>query len=331
MTADLPSQAELDADPGRWAASLLAAHGLDGAALTPMQGWSNTIWANDSHVVRISSGRFQQSLRYEADVLRSLPHVPCPRVLAVGQIGGREWMIQTRLAGGTLAQAWPRLSLAERERAIRSLAKTVRAVHATPLRSDLREPPWRAAALRPGGDLSTALRLEPRHFGRLLDANLEQCTAPAGLLQAVGALIATRLPLFEGDVAVLTHGDVTFNNVIWDGATASLIDFEAAGAAPLDRELDLVLRFLDEPHFVSPDAIAETKALFQPVLGWLRDACPEMFAHPALVERIEVYDALWELVQLLNYPPDHPRDTARRLQAVVQGRPPWKAALRDAT
>jgi aminoglycoside phosphotransferase (APT) family kinase protein len=160
-----------------------------------------------------------------------------------------------------------------------------------------------------------------------VDANLERNTAPADLLAAVGALIAARLRLFENDVPVLTHGDVTFNNVIWDGATASLIDFESAGAAPLDRELDLVLRFLEEPHFVSPDAVAATKALYKPVLIWLRDAYPELFAHPALIERLEIYDALWELVQLLNYLPDHPRDTAGRLENLVLGRAPWKAAL----
>ncbi len=327
MTADLPSEAELDANSGRWAASLLAAHGIRGGALAPMQGWSNAIWASDAHVVRISSGRFAQSLRYEAGVLGALAHVPSPRVVAIGRIGDREWMIQTRIAGETLAQAWPRLSVPERERAVRSLAKTLRAVHATPLHDDLREPPWRAAALRPGGDLSTALRLEPRHYRRLVDANLERRTAPADLLRAVAGLISTRLPLFEDDVAVLTHGDVTFNNVIWDEATASLIDFESAGAAPLDRERDLVLRFLDKPHFVSPDAAAATKALFKPVLGWLRDAYPKLFTHPTLVERLEVYDALWELVQLLNYPADHPRDTVGRLEALVLGRAPWKAAL----
>jgi len=327
MTADLPGEAELNLDPGGWAASLLAAHRIGDGALTSMQGWSNQIWATDTHVVRISSGRFDQSLRYEVDVLQALPHVPCPRVVAVGRIGGREWMIQTRLAGETLMQAWPRLSLDERERAVRSLAETLRGVHATPLSDGLREPPWRAAALRPGGDLSTALRLDPIHYRRLVDANLERGAAPADLLHAASALIAARLPLFEDDVPVLTHGDITFTNVIWDGTAASLIDFEASAAAPLDRELDLLLRFLEEPEAVGPGAAGDSKAPYQPVLGWLRDAYPELFAHPTLVERIEVYDALWELVQLLNYPPDHPRNTAARLENLVLGRAPWKAAL----
>ena len=228
MTADLSGEAELDLDPGGWAASLLAVYGIGGGALSPMQGWSNAIWANDTHVVRISSGRFDQSLGYEAGVLGALTHIPCPRVVAVGRIGGREWMIQTRLAGETLMQAWPRLSLADRERAVRSLAKTLRGVHTTPLCDELREPPWRAAALRPGGDLSTALRLDPIHYRRLVDANLERGTAPADLLHAASALIAARLALFEDDVPVLTHGDATFTNVIWDGTTAKDVVYDGS-------------------------------------------------------------------------------------------------------
>jgi hypothetical protein len=331
MTADLPGQAELDSDPGGWAAGLLAAHGIGGAAPVRMQGWSNAIWASDTHVVRISSGRFDQSLSYEADVLRALAHVACPRVVAGGRIGAREWMIQTRMAGENLMQTWPRLGLAERERAVRALALALRGVHASPLRTELHEPPWRAAAVRPGGDLSIALRLDPIHYRRLVDANLAGCTAPAALLAATSLFVEARLAGFDDDIAVLAHGDVTFANVVWDGTTASLVDFESAGAAPIDRELDVLLRFLDGPDAFSPDSAGASKALCPPVLGWLRDAYPEMFAHPALIERLEVYDALWELVQLLNYPPDHPRNTVARLETIVTGRAPWKTALEAAT
>jgi aminoglycoside phosphotransferase (APT) family kinase protein len=236
-------------------------------------------------------------------------------------------MIQTRVAGETLALAWPALSLAEREQAVRSLATTLRGVHATPLSAELREPPWRAAASRPGGDLSIALRIDPIHYHRLVDANLDRGTAPASLLATTDVFIETRLASVDDGVPVLTHGDIAFANVVWDGTTASLVDFESASAAPIDRELDVLLRFLDGPDAFSPDGAGAAKALYEPVLGWLRDAYPDMFAHPALAARLEVYDALWELVQLLNYSPDHPRNTVARLEAIVTGGAPWKAAL----
>jgi hypothetical protein len=33
----------------------------------------------------------------------------------------------------------------------------------------------------------------------------------------------------------------------------------------------------------------------------------------------------------MNYPPDHPRNTAARLETIVTGRAPWKTALAAAT
>ncbi|MBP8248002.1 MAG: phosphotransferase [Phenylobacterium sp.] len=284
-----------------------------------MSGWSNTLWATDRHVVRIASGRFAGSLSHEAGVLQALRNAPCPRVVATGQAGDREWMIQTRLPGANLLQLWPGLDAAERERALRSVAQVLRSVHATPLTTYLREPPWRAATLEAGGDLSRALRLHPKHYRRLVDANLDLRTSPADMLEKAGDFIAARLGCFAAGDEVLTHGDLSFANMIWDGDQAALVDFESAGAAPLDRELDVLLRFLEGPGAFSPDGVQQSAGLFAPVLGWLRDAYPELFTHPHLTARLEVYDALWELVQLMNYPPDHPRDTAGRLSAIVNG------------
>jgi aminoglycoside phosphotransferase (APT) family kinase protein len=327
MPTNALSEDQLDRDAAGWATGLLAMHGLESGPLQRMEGWSNSLWASGAHVVRISSGRFEHSLSHEAEVLHSLPHVPCPRVLANGLVGRREWMIQTRAPGVDLMQAWPHLDPAERERAVRSLAQALRAVHATPLRPALREPPWRAAALRPAGDLSTALRVHPRHYRQLAEAGLERSTAAKSLLRAGAGFIEARLGAFADDREVLTHGDLTFANVIWDGCQAHLVDFEGSGAAPIDRELDLLLRFVTSPEAFSPAGATDSTALYEPVIAWLRDAYPDMFAHPELVRRLEVYDALWELVQLLNYPADHPRDTAARLETIVTGRAPWKAVV----
>ncbi|WP_340647222.1 phosphotransferase [Phenylobacterium sp.] len=311
---------DLNRDPAGWAAALLTRHGLKGGPLQPMAGWSNEIWASETYVVRIASGRFEGSLSHEAGVLRALRDLPCPRVVATGQMEDREWMIQTRLPGANLMQLWPGLDVVERERAVRSLAETLRGLHATPLSPDLREPPWRAASLEPGGDPSRALRVQPAHYRRLIDANLERNTAPAALLEMTSDFIAARLGGFATSDDVLTHGDLSFANVIWDGDRAALVDFESAGAAPPDRELDVLLRFLEAPEVFSPGSAEGSAALYAPVAGWLRDAYPELFACPHLAERLEVYDALWELVQLMNYPADHPRDTAGRLEAIVTGR-----------
>ena len=315
-------------DPRHFVEDLLAAQGLRCETLERLRGWSNQVWVAETHVVRISSGRFPLSFAYEARALRALEHVACPRVVATGEAGGHEWMIQTRLPGVSLLTAWPGLSVTDREAAMRSLASALRAVHETPTGSDLGEPPWRAAALGPGGDASMAYRAPPNAYPRLIDANLQARTATDLLLRDAGRFIESRLGLFERDTPVLTHGDVSFANVLWDGEQAALVDFESAGLAPLDRELDLLLRFLCAPREFSPDA-AGTAPMFSPVLPWLRDAYPALFDHPDLIARLEVYDVLWELVQLLNFPPGHPRDTAARLARILAGDAIWKPAVAD--
>jgi aminoglycoside phosphotransferase (APT) family kinase protein len=313
--------------PDGFVRDLLAAHGLPCGTPERLQGWSNQVWVAETHVVRVSSGRFAGSFEYEARVLQALQHVPCPRVVATARAGGQEWMIETRLAGASLLKAWPSLEAPEREAAIRSLACALRAVHGTPARGDLAEPPWRAAALAPGGDTSMAYRAPPAAYPRLVEANLRLGAAPESLLRDAGRFIELRLALFEGDQPVLTHGDVSFANVLWDGERAALVDFESCALAPLDRELDMLLRCLGAPGEFSPDASTSAAPMFSPALGWLRDACPELFSHPDLIARLEVYDVLWELVQLLNYPPDHPRNSAARLARILAGDAVWKPAI----
>jgi len=167
---------------------------------------------------------------------RSLPHVPCPRVVANGVVGRREWMIQTRAPGANLMTAWPHLDRAERERAVPFAgAGAARGSRHAACATPCREPPWRTAALRPGGDLSVALRVHPGRYRQLVDFCVERSVAAPALLRAAADFIEARLGAFADDREVLTHGDLTFTNVIWDGEQARLVDFETSGAAPLDR------------------------------------------------------------------------------------------------
>jgi hypothetical protein len=59
-------------------------------------------------------------------------------------------------------------------------------------------------------------------------------------------------------------------------------------------------------------------------VGWLGDSYPAIFAHPRLDARLAVYEALWQLVQLLHYPPGsgHP-DPWRHLRALLEAGDRW--------
>lgn len=192
------------------------------------------------------------------------------------------------------------------------------------------EPGWLTAALAPNGDASQAYRAPPSRHRRLIDANLSRETAPTDLLAATGAFIEARLGSFAHGSDVLIHGDISFANVMWDDERAVLIDFETAGAAPRDRELEAFLRFVADPADFFPGRAGDLGGGFMQAPRWLCEAYPELWANPDLIGRLEVYDALWELVQLLNHPANHARGTISRLRAILAGRASWKDLLSGA-
>lgn len=130
------------------------------------------------------------------------------------------------------------------------------------------------------------------------------------------------MPLFAGDVDVLVHGDVHGHNVLVDGGDVTgLLDWEGAHTAPADVELDMLLRWTagadafpespDRPTSIAPGDCIE-------LVTHVRAAYPELFAIPSLHARLEVRDAHWHLVQLLN--DGDPSPTWARLRALLNGR-----------
>jgi Ser/Thr protein kinase RdoA (MazF antagonist) len=115
---------------------------------------------------------------------------------------------------------------------------------------------------------------------------------------------------------MMIHGDLTFENVLWDGnEVTGIIDFEWARAAPCDLELDVFLRFCAYPFMhVADDYEAQTKSeAYEAVPSWLAQDYPELFSAPDLYDRLRVYAIAFEVRQLLMLPPSGPaRDLSAR-------------------
>jgi aminoglycoside phosphotransferase (APT) family kinase protein len=78
----------------------------------------------------------------------------------------------------------------------------------------------------------------------------------ARLLDEVRRLVVTTADhLTPFDSPTLIHGDLTFENILWDGERiTALLDFEWARQGPPDLDLDILLRFCAYPHLhVAPD------------------------------------------------------------------------------
>jgi hygromycin-B 7''-O-kinase len=132
------------------------------------------------------------------------------------------------------------------------------------------------------------------------------------------------------DAPTLIHGDLTFENVLWNPdqhRIEALLDFEWSRLAPQDLDLDVLLRFVafpqlhvpaDYEHLAGPEEYAD-------VPRWLAESYPELFAGPRLFDRLRLYAISWDVQEVLDHPPKvptaqlHPLHPWHRLRANLEG------------
>lgn len=298
----------LEQHPEEFACQLLRSLKLPDSPLRASDGWSNQVWLASAHVVRFSSGRFRDSFAHERDTLQLLPpgfpHAP---VRGYGRVGRREWLVQDRVPGKPLDEVWPSLNMAQRRSAIRQLGEALQILHAIPLPTGFNNP-WLTDAIGPHGQRRDAYHIAPEQYPLLLDAALLVPGAEHSVLEECGAFIAERLGLFANDSLVLVHCDLHFANLLWENdRLRAILDFEGARPAPADMELDTLLRFTREPWLYQGPMVdtGPTRTRIVGVAEWLAEVYPALSDHSRLAARLAVYEALWQLVQLLHFPPSN--------------------------
>jgi aminoglycoside phosphotransferase (APT) family kinase protein len=179
--------------------------------------------------------------------------------------------------------------------------------------------------------------LDPSPFGeaatrRLMVALHEAARLPhvdPGLLHEAIVMVSERVPYLEPfDSPKLIHGDLTFENILWDGdEITALLDFEWARPGPPDLDLDVLLRFISYPKLhVAADYEHLTKAEdYLNVAWWLAEDYPELFNGQHTLERLRIYSIAWDVQELLTFPPRarredlHDHHPLNRLHRTVRG------------
>lgn len=283
----------------------LAEAGLDySMPLARASSVTNEVWLSSEFVIRVNR-RPNQRLRREAFLGPILsPEVPYPEIVAYGGELGADWLVVRRRPGEVLSRRWPTMSTGERRSAIRQLAVLLRNLHGVRCPDDL--PPIDAAPQL----------LANREYGTvepLLTALASLRDMPyvdPRLQEALWAIVEdTRHVIEPFDTSTLVHGDIHFENVLWDGvAITALLDFEWARGGPPDLDLDVFLRFCAYPYLhVAEDYEAATLSRdYAPVPYWLAEDYPELFAHPRLLDRMRLYCIAYDVRELLTFPPPMP-------------------------
>jgi hygromycin-B 7''-O-kinase len=295
-------------------------------ALEAVESVNNEVWMTEDLVVRVSC-RPDQRLRREAQLSQVLPNaVGYPPVLGYGAEMGSEWLVLGRLPGYPLSRCWPQMGAEQRRRAIRDLAERLKLIHST-----------QVPALAPLRHLPQLL--DPAPSGTMAVARLVVSLDRAGRLEHVDRRVTDDLAEMVQRLAwclepftsrTLIHGDLSFENLLWDphtGRLQAILDFEWARGAPRDLDLDVFLRFCAYPDLHVPSAYAGTTLAkdYVEVPFWLAEDYPELFSAPEQLDRCRLFAIAWDVEELLTYPPTvgpshlDARHPYRRLQAMLVG------------
>ncbi|MCB1031175.1 MAG: phosphotransferase [Acidimicrobiales bacterium] len=283
----------------------LAAVGLPGEDLTRVDSVTNEVWVTPDYVVRVNR---DPSLRLHREAVLSqiLPEeVGYPPLVQHGGEIGNDWLVLRRLPGITLSRAWPDLDRDQRRHAVRQVAQRLRAVHSTPCPQleGLRDVP-QLLDQAPTGAQAAARLLEQLQLAKELPH------IDVDLIRDAEALVSdTASSLDPFNQTTVVHGDLTFENILWDGAdVTAILDFEFARPGPPDLDLDVLLRFCSLPYLHVPLSIeSRTKAIdYAEVPWWFVEDYPELFAHPRQFERVRLYSMAWDVRELMQFPPQEP-------------------------
>jgi aminoglycoside phosphotransferase (APT) family kinase protein len=298
--------------------------GLPSDGLVRADSVTNEVWLTDDYVVRVNRDASMRLYR-EAVLSQVLPdEVGYPALVQHGGEVGSDWLVLERLPGLPLSRAWPELSVDSRRRAVRQIAERLRAVHSTrcPRLDGLSDVP-QLLVPAPTGAQAVLKLLEG------LERAADLPHVDRGVVDDAVSMVNTLAGALDPfDASTVVHGDLTFENVLWDGSdVTALLDFEYARPGPPDLDLDVLIRFVSLPHLhVAADYEQQTRAEdYADVAWWMAEDYPELFAHPRQFDRSRLYSIAWDVRELLAFPPAEPLHMVhrhhpyRRLANVLRG------------
>lgn len=103
---------------------------------------------------------------------------------------------------------------------------------------------------------------------------------------------------------VLIHNDLHFDNIFFNDGKIKLIDFERSMYAPRDFELDILYRMIRKPwKFASEETEPYTNLSdYSKIMSYIEKYYPELVNIPNLYKRLAIYDIVYFLEHLIQYP-----------------------------
>jgi aminoglycoside phosphotransferase (APT) family kinase protein len=284
----------------------------------------NEIWFAGPYVVRVDPNPRSRRLQHEVRVLGRLPaEVPAAPVFGHGREQFGEWLVVGRVDGSELSRAWPTMTVEQRERAVTAVGRAMAAIHSVDAVAG------RLDEGLPDDPMACPHQLPAERLAERLGEAARLPFVDRGMIEAAVVQLATKASALDRHPRSLVHGDLHFENVLWNGHdVTAIVDFEWARPGPRDLDLDVLLHALADPsvHVGRDYDVVPQRYDFDRVAGWLRASYPALFEHPRLDERLWIYRLSYDTRALLLDPPSDrlerlsPHHPYQRLHRLVEGR-----------
>lgn len=273
-------------------------------------GNSNDVWLAEHTVLRVCWRGDLERLVLEAQLGEALPSsVGYPKTLAWGQTPETVWQIQQRVQGATLESIWLDQSRSSLRDYVSQIALAYRSLHEWAIPEHIRALLLARDTRQESDSRAQLLALPVPYSLQLLEQVSRLNWFPPDLLESVGLRLEdlSRVDPFNFDQgsSPLIHGDAGPSNIfVHSGKIVSLLDFEWARQGPIESELVIWLHLKRQADLQSIE--------FPPVLDWLKEDYPELFASPDIREHLWLYQLAFVIHGVAIWPPDSPESTLVR-------------------
>lgn len=209
-----------------------------------------------------------------------------PEIFSCNDVANPFYIIIEKLDGISLFNLWYKLNNSDREKIIYLLVDFLKKIHKNKRESNN----WEELIV--GKALHVIDKI--RRLELLNESELE----------IVEQAISSSKKYLVSESLSMIHGDFTFNNIfITPDNDIKVIDFEKASYAPIDFELDAILRMCREPKRYA-DEYAHTyidMSDYQMIPLWIERYYPEIFDIKNLDKRLLFYDLYYNLNYLTGH------------------------------
>lgn len=157
----------------------------------------------------------------------------------------------------------------------------------------------------------------PAYFKAILEKKIELAVKKKVLkkdeINTINMFIRKNIHHLHSKESCLIHHDIKLDNIIVHEKNMGLIDFEYATSAPIDYELDTLLRYFTDPEMYTHHALLKKDLIL--IKRAVLDFYPELIEFPNINERLSLYSLKFYIDMLILG--KHKNESKKRIQEIL--------------